>query len=386
MVPSRRDIPESGTRRASAGSPIGEPGSGGSAHPADAPAVEAAFLETTSGFARPPRQRCVSRNARMVLAFGVSVLYATCFVAIKTGLLYAPPLRFGGLRLLIGGAALLGVVWVRREPLLPHFRTWPWLLPLALTAGTVTYAAMFLSPRFTGAGIASVLGNAQPLFAVALAGVFLGERITRAKLVALVLGLAGMLAIAFPELTVPNAFAFWGALLAMGASVGSATGSVIIKHIGPSSRLLTVTAWSLLLGSLPLLSGSAVVESGARTTWNVTFVALLLFLALAGTALTSALWYWLVQQDEVGRLTLFLFLVPILGLALAAGFFGERLDLVEELGVTLTIAGIGAVAWESRHSTGDDARPVPGLTAHPDQQPSLDRFTSPSGREDDRHQ
>lgn len=322
----------------------------------------------------------------MALAFGLSVLYATCYVAIKAGQPFSPPLRFSGLRLLIAGAALLGLVWVRHEPMLPRLRTWPWLVALALTAGTATYAAMFLSPRFTGAGIASVLGNAQPLFAVALAGAFLGERFTRGKIFALVFGLAGVLAIAFPEITGPNAFEFWGALLALGASVGSATGSVIIKHIGPASRLLTVTAWTLVLGSLPLLGGSAIAERGTRTIWNVTFVALLLFLALAGTSLTTALWYWLVQQDEVGRLTLFLFLVPILGLALAVGFFGERLDLVEGLGVALTIAGIGSVAWESRHSTGGDVSPIHAPTAHPDQRQSFGRIDSPNGRADDRQQ
>lgn len=347
MTPLRRPVAGLLTRHLGTTGWPGAPDTGVTDLTGGAPGVEAPSVGLPRGGTEPRRSFSVSPKARIGLALGVSVIYATCYVAIKAGLPFAPPLRFGGLRLLIAGAALLGLVWVRHEPLLPPRRVWPWLLTLALTAGTATYGAMFLSPGLAGAGIASVLGNAQPLFAVVLAAAFLGEHVTRAKLVALVFGLAGVLAIAYPALTGPSALALWGALLALGASVGSAIGSVIIKRVGSSSPLMTLTAWALLLGSLPLLGGSAVVERSTRTTWNPTFIALLLFLALAGTSLTTALWYWLLQQDEVGRLTLFLFLVPIVGLALAARFFNERLDPVEGLGVALTIVGIGAVAWES---------------------------------------
>ncbi|MDQ2807405.1 MAG: hypothetical protein M3Z04_10920, partial [Chloroflexota bacterium] len=45
----------------------------------------------------------------------------------------------------------------------------------------------------------------------------------------------------------------------------------------------------LLLGSLPLLAASALFEAPARITWNGEFVGILLFLALVGTAFTTAL-------------------------------------------------------------------------------------------------
>jgi drug/metabolite transporter (DMT)-like permease len=206
---------------------------------------------------------------------------------------------------------------------------------------------MFLSPGRTGAGIASVLGNTQPVIVPALAVVFLGERMTRGKWIALAFGLIGVALIASPALAGPDAYGVSGPMLALAASGGLAVGSVIVKRIGATIDLLALTAWQLIVGSLPLLAVSVVVEHNAVVVWNATLVGLLLFLALIGTAFATALWYWLIRHDDVGRLTMFFFLVPVFGLAIAALAFGEAISLWEGAGVIVTLAGIGAIAWES---------------------------------------
>ena len=276
----------------------------------------------------------------------LTAITSVCFVAIKAGLPFAPPLLFGGLRALLGGLVLLGAVAVRREALLPARWAWPWILALALTATTVTFGAMFLSPGRTGAGLASVLGNMQPLAVVLLAAPVLGERLTRRAMVSLALGLLGVILMTAPALAGPDAVGISGVLLALAASVGAALGSVLVKRMGRPSAVLAVTAWQLIVGSLPLLGLSALVEHGARVVWSAEFVGLLLFLAVVGTAFTTAVWYWLVQRHDVGRLSLFFFLVPVFGLTLAALAFGERVSPFEGLGVGVIVIGIITVAAE----------------------------------------
>jgi len=284
--------------------------------------------------------------AKIAALVGLTVVYAVCFMLIKAGLAFAPPLLFGGLRALIGGVALLGVAPVFHEPLLPRPATWSSLLALALTSTALAYGAMFLSPGRTGAGLASVLGNTQPLMAVALAALFLGERITGPHWATLALGLAGVALISLPALAASGADGVSGAALALAASLGAASGSVIFKRLGAQTPVLTVTAWQLILGSLPLLALSAIVERGATVTWSAPLLGTLLFLALPGTALANAVWYWLVRRHAVGRLTMYLFLVPIFGLGLGALAFGERIGPWEGLGSGLVIAGIGAAtSW-----------------------------------------
>lgn len=310
--------------------------------------------------------RPVETRTRVLVALAVTVLYALCFVAIKAGLDLAPPLRFAGLRVLIAGLALLGLVAIRHEPLIPPRRTVPGLLTLAFVASTIVYAAMFLSPGRTGAGIASVLGNAQPLFTVALAALVLGERLTAGKVAALAFGIAGAKLISYPALMGPGSDGVAGLALALTVSAGSAVGNIVVKRLGPLPSLLAITAWALLLGSLPLLAISLLAERGESVTWSLEFLGLLLFLALPGTALATAMWYWLVQRSEVGQLAMFLFLVPVLGLVLAAAIFGERIGRFEGAGIVFVVVGIGVTTWElirrAGGQTADASLPKPSFT------------------------
>lgn len=283
-------------------------------------------------------------GGRLLIVAVLSAIYASCYAAVKAGLPFAPPLWFGGLRALVAGLVIFGIMVILRQQLFPARREWPLLTTLAITATTLAFGAMFLSPGRTGVGIASLLGNLQPLLVIVLAAMFLREPLTRGKTAALALGLAGVALITAPALTGPNAFGTSGAVLALVASVSLAFGMVLVKRMGTPPNLLILTAWQSTLGSLPLLAVSALLERDAAVTWNVEFVALLLFLALVGTSFTTVVWYWLLQRGDLGRLTLFLFLVPVFGLGLGTFLFGEKLGILSVIGVVLTVSGLAIVA------------------------------------------
>lgn len=274
---------------------------------------------------------------RLATVLTITLISAGCFVAIKTGAHYAPPLRFAALRLLGGGGVLL-LPFVH-QPLVPPHSSWLTLAVLALAASSVAYGAMFASPGRAGAGLAAVLGNTQPLFVLGLAVPLLGEQMTRGKWLALVLGLIGILFVAAPAPAAPGAFSFEGAALALAAAAGLALGSVLDKRLGVQDYLFTLTTWQLLLGSQPLLLTWAYFEADAPVRWTPRFVGSLLFLAVPGTAFLTAAWYELVQRGEIGRLSLFFYLVPILGLLVAALLLSERIAPVQGLGVAVILAG-----------------------------------------------
>jgi drug/metabolite transporter (DMT)-like permease len=102
-------------------------------------------------------------SLRHALMLVVTLVAAGSYPAIKAGLVYAPPIRFAGLRTIIAGVVLLGILAALKRPFWPGATVRRWILPLGLAATTLTFGAMFLSPVHTGAGIASVLGNTQPL-------------------------------------------------------------------------------------------------------------------------------------------------------------------------------------------------------------------------------
>ena len=278
-------------------------------------------------------------RGRLALVLPLAATYSLCYSAIKAGLAMAPPFRFAGLRAGIAAATLFAFLAVRGQRGLPPAGSWPWIFALAFAGGVVEYSAMFHSPGHTGAGISSVLGNTGPLMVIVLAASLLSEPVTPGKLVSLAMGLLGVSLIAYPAITDPSRSGVSGALLPLAAAAGSASASVLFKRMRAGEALLTVAAWQLLLAAGPLLAGSIWFERSEAITWSPRFLLLLGLLGM-GTALALALWYWLVQREEVSRLSLFLFLTPLFGLMWARVFFGERVGALEGTGIALTLAGV----------------------------------------------
>lgn len=208
----------------------------------------------------------------------------------------------------------------------------------------ITFAAMFLSPGRTEAGVASAAGNLQPFITLLLAAFFLGEALTAATSTAMVLGLVGITLISYPAVAGPGALGLSGVALALTVSMASAIGNVIVKRLRLGSSLLAVTGWQLVIGGLLLLLLSGVVEDVAQLKPDPAFVALLLFLALAGTAFTTALWYALVQAGDVGRLATFFYLVPVFGLGIAVLAFGEDVSVLTLGGVLALLLAVAVIA------------------------------------------
>ena len=90
--------------------------------------------------------------SRVIVVVLLAMVYSFCYVSIKAGLPYAPPLEFAGLRAAIGGAVLLVLVGARDGKIFLPRRFWPGVVTLSLLGTTLGYGAMFPAPGRTGAG------------------------------------------------------------------------------------------------------------------------------------------------------------------------------------------------------------------------------------------
>lgn len=282
----------------------------------------------------------------LIVLLSLILVYAVCFTAIKAGLSFLPPLFFGGLRALLGGIVLLIIMSFIKQSIIPGRYEWKWIFWIGL-ATTITFAGMFLSPGRTGAGIASILGNMAPLFTVLLASMVLHEKLSFRSKSALVLGVLGIIFISYPDLFGKSAYGMTGLILALAASGGTATSSILVKQMNKEQLVLSVSAWSLIIGSVPLLLASFLIEGGSSIHWNTSSVSILLFLVIFGTAFTTAVWYLLIQRYNVGKLSLFFFLIPVFGLGIASLAFKETLAMNDLLGVFTILAATVVLAIDT---------------------------------------
>jgi drug/metabolite transporter (DMT)-like permease len=296
-----------------------------------------------------------SQRGRAAAIAGVVLSAATCSVVVKAGIAYAPPILFGGLRSLLAGVVLLAVAAAKREHLLPDRRSAGTLLLLSLVATTAAYGGMFAAPARMGAGVASVLANLQPLFTIALAALFLGERMSARTGLALGAGLLGVVLLVAPGLRLSGADPI-GPATAVAASLGAATGSVMVRRLRDRLPLFTLAGWQLLLGSVPLLAFGLL--RGGAIAWTPAFWAVLIYLALVGTALSTALWFWLLRHDEAGRLSLYLFLIPLLGLMLGSAVYNEPVGPAEIAGGVVVAGAVAVAALDRRRRKAAQSSPI----------------------------
>jgi drug/metabolite transporter (DMT)-like permease len=109
------------------------------------------------------------------------------------------------------------------------------------------------------AGRASIIAFTMPVWASLMSVRVLGEPMTGNKIVALVLGVAGLAVLIGPDLWVLQA-APVGALFMLGAAVCWAAGTVSFKRPDWSASVVALTAWQLILGGIPISIGAVLFE------------------------------------------------------------------------------------------------------------------------------
>jgi len=248
---------------------------------------------------------------------------------------YVQPFTFAALRTFLGAIALMLVLLVLRRPLRPK-ALWPTLvLGLMQTTGFVGLLTWALVGG--GAGKTSILTYTMPFWLLLMAWVVLGEKLKGFQWVAVGLALAGLVLILAPWRLEGRTSEF----LAIGGAVVWAASAVYAKILRRRHEvdLLSLTAWQMLLGSLPLIVMS-VVTWDYSPQWTGTFIAALLFVALLGNAIAWLLWLYVLNAFKAGTAGLATLLTPVIGIASAWIQLGERPDLGEGIGMIAIVTAL----------------------------------------------
>lgn len=262
----------------------------------------------------------------------VTLAWGSCFVAISIGLQDAPLLWLAALRALTAGIALLLVTGIRRTPLPRDRHTWVLIVCLGLVNVALAYAAMFGGIVGLSTGVAAVLANMQPILILLPAWWLYHERPSRTALVAMLLGLAGLLLIVLPT------GLGTGAWLSLSSAVAVTIGTLISRVVRADP--FVVAAAQLLIGGAVLAIAAAVVEGPPAINWNVRFVLVLLFMSLVGTAATTVAWFAEARRARLDILTTWTLLVPIVGIALSLVFLNERQGVSGWVGTAVVLVSM----------------------------------------------
>jgi len=266
--------------------------------------------------------------------------WSSSFSVVKVGLDYAPPVLFAGLRTLLSGVIMTGValVWGGSPNLGRDWRVFAYLAAfnVVLFIGAQTFAVLLLP-----SGTAAVLIYLQPILVGVLAWVVLGEPLTATKVVGLLLGFAGIVAVSSAGLLdAAGEVTLLGVVSGVASALFWALGTVGFKRY--EARIATL--WAV---ALPFLAGGAVLttlglfsERLSDISWTGPFVSSVLYSAFVGTGLAWLLFFGLVRAGEASRVASFIFVVPLAAVVIGAVVLDEALGLSLLAGAALIVSGI----------------------------------------------
>jgi drug/metabolite transporter (DMT)-like permease len=292
-------------------------------------------------------------SGRAWAAFGaVSVLWGIPYLFIKVAVDDGvPPAFLAWVRVVLAAALLLAIAW-RAGTLRSVRGHWRWLAAFAVAEITIPFPLIAAGEQHIASSLAAIIIATAPLFVAVLALRYdASERVTGRRLVGLLLGLAGVVALVGIDVA-GQGDELLGAGAILLAALGYAIGPMVLKrHLVDLDPRASMGA-SLALASLLLLPAVALDPPSAPLSAQA--IAALLVLGVLCTAVAFVVYGVLIAEVGAGRALVITYINPVVAVALGVAVLGERPGAGAIAGLLLILAG----SWLST-----DGRVPPGLAA-----------------------
>jgi drug/metabolite transporter (DMT)-like permease len=252
----------------------------------------------------------------------------------------APPLALRAWPGLTGAAVLallalaMGQTLTVRAAMLPRLVLIS-LLNVTSWMGFAIYALYWLS-----ASEAAITCYTMPIWTALLAWPVLGERPTPRRLLALCIGFAGVAVLMLGHGVAIGIAKLPGVLLASGAAVFFAIGTVITKRWPVVMPPLSGAAWQVGLGCAPLMVVSLATETPDPAALPARSWLLLAYAALVPLCICYAGWFAALRRLPASVASVGTLVAPVVGVIAAALTLGEPFGLREILALVLTLGGV----------------------------------------------
>jgi drug/metabolite transporter (DMT)-like permease len=257
------------------------------------------------------------------------------------------PLTFRTITLPLSALGLLAVARWSGDSIKVPRKLWGKVAALALFNIALWNGLVLFGVQQLPAGRSAIIAYTMPLWSVLFSLVLLSEPLGWRRIAGMALGMIGMALLLGDDIRhlrrTPTA-----ALLILGAAIGWALGTVLLRKWRLPIPQNTLSGWMMLLGSMPIallapLFATAPLTMPSAGAW----FALLYNIFLAGT-LAHWAWFTLARTLPVAVSSMSSLPVPIVGVFAGMLFLGERPGPSEWTALVLVVAAMVLVLWSPR--------------------------------------
>jgi drug/metabolite transporter (DMT)-like permease len=278
----------------------------------------------------------VKNRAALVAIAALALVWGYNWVVIKVATEGASPFAIVAIRTVFGSLALFAVAAAARRPL--KSPPWRWTALIGLFQITLMTTFQTLALATGGAGKTTVLVYTFPFWIVLLSIVFLDEKLTRVRVIAV---LAAALGLAFVLYPLDFGHAILSKVFALCSAFSWAIGGIATKRFRATHDvdLISFTAWQMAYGAIPVVILVLLLpDQYVHLTPPV--LASLAYIVLLGTALAFWLWFFIMERLTATTAGISSLLAPVVAVIAAWIQLGEQPGIPELIGMVLIVSAL----------------------------------------------
>lgn len=273
----------------------------------------------------------------------VYVVWGSTYLAIRVVVESMPPLIAAGVRFLVAGLILGGVLLLRGAR--PRFRVSRAEMGGAALVGLLLLlfgnGGVSFGEQTVPSALAALIVGVIPLIVLIIRRIG-GERISTVALGGVVLGFVGLAVLVVPR-GIDGTVSLVGVAILLVASVAWAAGTYLSSRVAlPDDPFISTTYQLLFGGAMLLLAGTLLGEwSGIRLeSFSQGSVWALGYLIVFGSLLAYTAYTWLLQNAPVSKVATYAYVNPVVAVVLGFLILQEDISLSMLLGAVLIVASV----------------------------------------------
>ncbi len=258
-------------------------------------------------------------------------------------------MMFAGVRFFI--AALFLFVFakfvLKLNMKLQGFKQYKNVFVLGLVQTTVQYSLMYIGVSYTTAAKSSILTSTGVFFIAILAHfLYLNDKLTKNKVIGLILGLIGTIVASLNNLDGLNfEFTFIGEGLIILYQLASAIATIFVKKYSKEIHPVVLTVYQMLFGSLVLIIIGMFGFNPSNVTLSVNVGLVMVLLCFISSA-TYSIWNMLLKYNKAAEISIFKFATPLFGTIMSVLLLGDILNIYTVIALIFVSAGVFVVYYK----------------------------------------
>ncbi|PYX63949.1 MAG: EamA family transporter [Acidobacteria bacterium] len=281
----------------------------------------------------------------VILAFGLVYLFwGSTYLGIRIAVQQIPPALMCATRFLIAGVFMLAFCGLSGRTIVYPPRQLGQMAVigvLLLVGGNLTLS---YAERYVPSGLSALILAVTPLWFLVLDSLLIGHhRISRRGLAGLGLGIAGIVILLWPDLTMAGTLAsthLWSSLSLLLSSFTWALGSVLSKRWQSVADPFSAAGWETTFAGVGNLLFAVIAGDFSRVIWGVRGISATLYLVVCGSWIGYTAYIFLLQHVPTSKVSTYAYVNPVVAVFLGWLILHERVDLHILAGSVIVIASV----------------------------------------------